>query len=474
MIAGRALSRLAGLLALAVLSAVGYPGGAGPAAAALLGHGGPVQAVDVSADGRHALTGGFDYTVILWDLETQVPVRIMTGHDGGVSAVRFVPGSALRGVSAGDDGDVILWDLHAGRVLHRMKGHRLRAVGLAVSPDGRLAASAGWDGTVRVWDLETGSQRHVFETRANRINTVAFAGGGAQVLAGDEAGQLLVWPVDTGEAMQPLRVHDFVVNALAVADPASASTTLATASVDRTMRLWSWPAREELVSIELHDAAVLALAISGDGSLLASSGADGAIRLWSIPDGRPAGTLEGHAGAVFALAFAPGGERLLSAGRDESVRVWNLAGGTEIAPAGATNIPAPETVAGMTEAEKRGQWEFRKCRICHSITAEGENRAGPTLYGIVGRVAGTVPGYDYSPALTDKGIVWTPDMIARLFADGPDRVTPGSKMPLQKLSSPQARDDLIAYIEKVTAPKPGVPVPGRMADGPSAGEGAKQ
>ncbi|MCP1335419.1 WD40 domain-containing protein [Futiania mangrovi] len=472
MTAGRALSRLGAALA-RVLLAAALCAGALPAAAALLGHGGPVQAVDVSADGRHALTGGFDYTVILWDLESQVPVRILTGHDGGVSAVRFVPGSTLRGVSAGDDGDVILWDLHAGRILHRMKGHALRAVELAVSPDGRLAASAGWDGTVRVWDLETGTARHVFETRANRINTVAFAGGGTQVLAGDEAGQLLVWSVGTGEAMRPLRVHDFVVNALDVADPAAASTTVATASVDRTMRLWSWPAREELVSIELHDAAVLALAISDDGTLLASSGADGAIRLWSIPDGRPAGTLTGHAGAVFALAFAPGG-RLLSAGRDESVRVWSLAGGTEIAPAGATNIPAPETVADMTEAEKRGQWEFRKCRICHSITAEGENRAGPTLYGIVGRVAGTVPGYDYSPALTGTGIVWTPDMIARLFADGPDRVTPGSKMPLQKLSSPQARDDLIAYIEKVTAPKPGVPVPGQMADAPPAGQGAKQ
>ena len=79
-----------------------------------------------------------------------------------------------------------------------------------------------------------------------------------------------------------------------------------------------------------------------------------------------------------------------------------------------------------------------------------ETVAGPTLYGVFGRKAGTVKGYLYSDGLKRSNIIWSAKTIAQLFDLGPDRLTPGSKMPLQKILNPADRKALISYLEKAT------------------------
>src|SRR3712207_15531 len=104
------------------------------------------------------------------------------------------------------------------------------------------------------------------------------------------------------------------------------------------------------------------------------------------------------------------------------------------------------------EADARGAELFRRCSACHTLTPDGGNRAGPTLYGLFGRPAGAVPGYPYSEALRDSGIVWTEETVGDLFERGPHVVTPGSKMPRQHMPSAADRAELIAYLRRVTAP----------------------
>ena len=100
----------------------------------------------------------------------------------------------------------------------------------------------------------------------------------------------------------------------------------------------------------------------------------------------------------------------------------------------------------------RGEELFKRCVACHSIEANGRNKAGPRLHGLFGRKAGSVADYKYSPALKDSALVWTPDTVDTLFARGPDEVVPGSKMPLQVMSNAKDRADLIEFLKKVTTP----------------------
>ncbi|MEL6226271.1 MAG: c-type cytochrome, partial [Pseudomonadota bacterium] len=94
----------------------------------------------------------------------------------------------------------------------------------------------------------------------------------------------------------------------------------------------------------------------------------------------------------------------------------------------------------------------RKCSVCHTLTPDGANRAGPTLHKIFGRKIATHKGYRFSEPLKKLDIVWTPETVSKLFELGPDVFTPGSKMPLQKMTDPKQRDALIAFLKQATEP----------------------
>ena len=101
-----------------------------------------------------------------------------------------------------------------------------------------------------------------------------------------------------------------------------------------------------------------------------------------------------------------------------------------------------------------GERQFvRKCSICHTLAPSGARRAGPTLYGLFGRPAGTVRGYRYSDGLAGSGVIWEADTINQLFEQGPANFTPGSKMPMQQIAGLADRQDLIAYLRDNTGPR---------------------
>ena len=87
------------------------------------------------------------------------------------------------------------------------------------------------------------------------------------------------------------------------------------------------------------------------------------------------------------------------------------------------------------------------------MTEDGGNKAGPTLYGVFGRRAGGVEGYNYSLALTDSEVIWNDQTIDNLFTVGPEEYAPGTKMPLQRMSSAEDRAELITFLKRITAPQ---------------------
>jgi len=77
---------------------------------------------------------------------------------------------------------------------------------------------------------------------------------------------------------------------------------------------------------------------------------------------------------------------------------------------------------------------------------------------VFGRRIGTLDGYPYSEALRKLDIVWSAETIGKLFELGPEEFTPGTKMPLQKMTDRAQRDALIAYLEVATrGDQPGAP-----------------
>ena len=92
-----------------------------------------------------------------------------------------------------------------------------------------------------------------------------------------------------------------------------------------------------------------------------------------------------------------------------------------------------------------GKVLFSRCMICHNNSKGAPSRMGPNLFGVVGRRAGTYPGYVYSPALRRAGFVWTVAKLETWLAD-PQKLVPGNNMPIAGIPNPGQRADLAAYL----------------------------
>jgi cytochrome c len=104
-------------------------------------------------------------------------------------------------------------------------------------------------------------------------------------------------------------------------------------------------------------------------------------------------------------------------------------------------LSAPAFAAG--DAAK-GAIVFNQCKVCH-VTDKGVNRVGPSLAGVVGRKAGTVPGYSYSKANKESGIIWTPEKL-NAYLEAPQKVVKGTKMAFAGLKKPEDRANVIAFL----------------------------
>jgi len=103
--------------------------------------------------------------------------------------------------------------------------------------------------------------------------------------------------------------------------------------------------------------------------------------------------------------------------------------------------------AALTGDAGQGRRVFTQCMSCHAVQ-EGQNRAGPSLYGIVGRTAGSVERFRYSRANADSGIVWTEENLFD-YLENPQAYVPGTTMAFRGLRKPQDRADVIAYLKSV-------------------------
>ncbi|NWH09677.1 MAG: cytochrome c family protein [Alphaproteobacteria bacterium] len=140
--------------------------------------------------------------------------------------------------------------------------------------------------------------------------------------------------------------------------------------------------------------------------------------------------------------------------------VSSFAGYASLALAGALLVSAPAALAAepvaldITDATgvklsgdpERGAVVFKQCAACHSLK-QGENKVGPSLFGVIGRKAGTVEGFNYSKVNKESGIDWTEQVMFE-YLEKPAKTMPGTKMAFAGLKKPEDRTAVIAYIQQ--------------------------
>ncbi|PJK27639.1 cytochrome c family protein [Minwuia thermotolerans] len=97
-----------------------------------------------------------------------------------------------------------------------------------------------------------------------------------------------------------------------------------------------------------------------------------------------------------------------------------------------------------------GEKVYKKCKVCHMVGEGAKNRVGPPLNDIIGRQAGTLGGFNYSPAMKkagEEGLVWTEEAMAE-YLEAPRKYVKGTKMAFPGLKKEQEIADVIAYLKQ--------------------------
>lgn len=104
----------------------------------------------------------------------------------------------------------------------------------------------------------------------------------------------------------------------------------------------------------------------------------------------------------------------------------------------------------MAQDAAAGEKDFAVCRACHQIGPNAKNAVGPELNGLIGRKAGTAPGYNYSAANKNSGITWDADTLTP-YLENPQGVVKGTKMIFAGIKDPQKVKDVIAFLSQFNA-----------------------
>jgi guanine nucleotide-binding protein subunit beta-2-like 1 protein len=206
----------------------------------LTGHSHYVQDVAISSDGQFALSGSWDATLRLWDLNTGVTTRRFIGHSKDVLSVAFSADNRQI-VSGSRDRSINLWNT-LGQLKYSItdEGHKEWVSCVRFSPNLNtpLIVSAGWDKVVKVWNLNNCKLRTNLVGHTNYVNTVTVSPDGSLCASGGKDGIAMLWDLNEGRHLSNLEAGD-VIHALCFS-PIRYWLCAATAS---TIKIWDLESR---------------------------------------------------------------------------------------------------------------------------------------------------------------------------------------------------------------------------------------
>jgi len=371
-----------------------------------LQHGGKVNTLAYSPDGKWLASAGADAVIRLWDAETGKAGFELQGHQGAVHCLAFVPAGEGKPaevlVSAGVDKTIRFWDLNSGRERAHVINHPEVPTTLAVSPDGKLLASAGnRESHIFLWKVEDGKEVRRWKAHQGGVTSLAFAADGKTLASAGQPQRLSVpgkaeepsddygialWQTDTGKPRQTFAGQTTHTWAMAFS---SDGKLVASAGIDKTkgrcVILWDAETGKQLRTVgeRFHLVDPRCLVFSKDGKTLVVGDL---IQIKFFDTGTGAeqrGLPSAFMDHVQALAFSPDSRTLASSDEKGRIMLWDVARRTARLEGRGHTLPltsvavAPDgkTIATSTFGEPAWLWVRATCKPLRQFKRENWQNA---------------------------------------------------------------------------------------------------
>ncbi|XP_064636474.1 periodic tryptophan protein 2 homolog [Lineus longissimus] len=280
--------------------------------------------------------------LLVWEWQSESYILKQQGHFNNMSCLEYSPDGQYI-ATGGDDGKVKVWNTSSGFCFVTFSEHAGGITGVTFNQNGKVVASASMDGTVRAFDLNRYRNFRTFTSpRPAQFSCLALDHSGDIVCAGGmDVFEIFVWSMQTGRLLEVLAGHEGPVSSLMFS---SSQALLASASWDKTIKLWdifeNKGARETLTF--LSD--VLAVAYRPDGNEIAVATLDAQVTFWDVRSASQTGTIEGRhdmgysrkdtdkitakksafGKAFTTLCYTADGKCILAGGRSKNVCIYSV------------------------------------------------------------------------------------------------------------------------------------------------------
>lgn len=295
---------------------------------AFSGHTKSITATEFTDDGTILLTAGEDGSLKTWDVITGTPLRTIMLPAGPALSLAT---HGKRALTSHQDGSVMMWDIESGEKVAEFKRNDARVWSVAFVGDGTRIAASSHDWKTAVWDItDPKTPRHVFDGHKNAAQAVAFANTprGPVIATASADKTIKLWHGETFKLLRTYRGHRDFVNRIAFS---ADGRRLASASIDGNVRVWSTRSRRLLRSYKTSSGEVSGLAfLDPNGKSLMTSGRDTTVQIKTIASRRGVKTLETKDGAIASIALSPSAGRLAASDKDGQIELWSLSNAAQL------------------------------------------------------------------------------------------------------------------------------------------------
>ncbi|KAF8430118.1 E3 ubiquitin ligase complex SCF subunit sconB [Tirmania nivea] len=292
------------------------------------------------------VTGSYDTTIKIWDIETGKEIRTLTGHTLGVRALQFDDSKLISGSM---DNTLKIWNYRTGKCLNTLPGHTEGVISLHF--DSSLLVSGSVDKTIKVWNFCRGS---CITLRGHKdwVNSVKLHSPSRTILSASDDMTVKIWDLDTNTCIRTLEGHvgqvqqvlpfelshhdalKLMIEVEQEKEKASSGTDAGSSSATpkQTISPLASPPYTQSIFSPSHYSAGLPsswpAATASRESIpryILTAALDSTVKLWDVETGRCIRTLFGHVEGIWALAADT--LRVVSGAQDRMVKVWNMSTG---------------------------------------------------------------------------------------------------------------------------------------------------
>lgn len=276
-----------------------------------------------SPDDKYIASASFDNNVRVWDAQNGSLIHKLEGHTDVVTNVSFSPDGNML-ASGSEDNTIRLWDTNTWQCKRVLNGHTKFVLSTAFSPDSQFLVSGSLDGTIRFWETEEGQCICVLKGHTDRVNSVLFHQGGQLVVSSSDDATIRIWEL-FNDAPKSVSLHD--VSYFSSSSVNSNGTLIAGVDGYSDVCVTEKDSKTILRKGYGHIDDVCDVRFSPDDKYIASASYDKTIRIWDANTLECIQVLKGHTTAVMSVSFSSDGQYVVSTSLDDTIRVWDVSTG---------------------------------------------------------------------------------------------------------------------------------------------------